>query len=194
MAQLFGRYEAAALLAVEQANGGELAALEQVVLAFEGLFGSSVTPATFSEAVGLLVDAYLVEWRDFSLGLTVKGRRLIRRSGAHWSEDFPDKVADQLGEIEEGELAGEGELAAPSESDILSAMQALGRGQLGGTGLRSGGALSPSGLAQKHTLGARLLEGLPAGLGINVGLPFVPPRPEEAAERGEEDEPAGPGG
>ncbi len=189
MAQLFGRYEAAALLAVEKANGGELAGLEQVIISFEGLFGASVAPTTFVEAMELLIDAHLVEWRDYCLGLSVEGRRLIRRSGSHWSADFPAKVADQLSELSEDDLAGEGELACPSEADILEAMRSLGRGALQASQPAPGGELAPSGLAHRNTIGARLLEGLPAGIGLNIELPYMPPQvpPGQPGEGGDED-------
>jgi hypothetical protein len=159
MPALFGRYEAAALLAVEQANGGELAPLEQVIMAFDGLFGTSVTAQTLSESMALLVDAGLVEWRDYGLGLTVAGRRLIRHSGKHWSDDFPARVAEKLSEIDEDDLALEGELASPSEAEVKTAMAAIGRGALKMDGPPAE-SLTPSGLASFAASSARLFAGM----------------------------------
>ncbi|MGO9558468.1 MAG: hypothetical protein ACLPQS_13055 [Acidimicrobiales bacterium] len=173
MESLFGRYEAAALLAVERANGGELAPLEQVIVSFEGLFGSSVTASTFAESLALLVDAGLIEWTDHALELTLDGRRTIRRSGSHWDADFPDKVADRLSRIDEDDLSPEGELPSPSEHDILGALQALGRGRLEGNAPVTGDVIAPSGMAGHQTIGARLMEGLPMGYGIRLGVPGV---------------------
>jgi hypothetical protein len=180
MESLFGRYEAAALLAVERANGGELAPLEQVIAAFEALFGSSVTAETFSESLSLLVDAGLIDWANHGLELTLDGRRTIRRSGSHWDHDFPDKVADRLSRIEEDDLAPEGELPAPSEEDILGALQSLGRGRLEGTAPVPGDVIAPSGMAGHQTIGARLLAGLPMGFGLRVEVPGVSSPPMAA--------------
>ncbi len=168
---LFGRYEAACLLAVERANGGEVAPLEQVIVAFEGLFGSSVTATTFAESLALLVDASLIGWTGAGLELTYEGRKTIRRSGSHWDPDFPDKVAERLSRIEEAELAPEGELPCPGEEEVRSAMAALERGQIVGQAPLTGDAIAPSGMAGRHTMGARLLTGLPAGFGLSVQLP-----------------------
>lgn len=159
MAPLFGRYEAAALLAVERANGGELAPLEQVIMAFDGLFGSSVTAQTMTESVTLLIDAGLVEFRRSYLGLTVAGRRLIRHSGNHWDDDFPAKVAAKLAHIDEDDLAPEGELAAPSEQDMAAAMAALGRGEMQAPAPILGN-ITPSGLAGLAGNSARLFAGM----------------------------------
>jgi hypothetical protein len=173
MESLFGRYEAAALLAVERANGGELAPLEQVVVSFEGLFGSSVTAGTFAESLALLVDAGLIDWTNHALELTLDGRRTIRRSGSHWDTDFPDKVADRLSRIDEEDLSPEGELPSPSEHDILGALHSLGRGRLEGNAPVPGEVIAPSGMAGHQTMGARLLTGLPIGYGLRVEVPGV---------------------
>ncbi len=177
MESLFGRYEAAALLAVERANGGELAPLDQVIVAFEGLFGQSVTATTFAESLSLLIDAGLVNWAAPRLELTVDGRRMIRRSGSHWDPDFPDKVAERLSRIGEDELAPEGELPAPTEADVLSALGSLKRGRLEGWAPVTGDAVAPSGMAGHQTIGARLLSGLPTGYGVRVAVPGMTAAP-----------------
>lgn len=193
MESLFGRYEAGALLAVERANGGELAPLEQVILAFEALFGSSVTAPTFAEAIGLLVDAGLVGWEEYGLELTLDGRRLLRRSGTHWDPALPDKVAARLAGIGEEDLAPEGELAAPSEDDVRSAMESLGRGGLQARAPSCEETLSPSGLAGHQTIAPRLLAGLGPGISLRVDVPLVAPqRSEEAPDDEAPDDAEGP--
>ncbi len=173
MESLFGRYEAAALLAVERANGGELAPLEQVLVAFEGLFGAGVTAATFAESVALLVDAGLVAYTDGGLELTVDGRRTIRRSGAHFEPDLPSKVADRLALIGEDELAPEGELPSPSEEDVLAALASLGKARVEHRAPVTGDLIAPSGMAGHHTLASRMLSGLPGGFGVRIDIPGV---------------------
>ncbi|HLI45004.1 MAG TPA: hypothetical protein VKU92_11125 [Acidimicrobiales bacterium] len=187
MESLFGRYEAATLLAVERANGGEAAPLEQVIAAFEQLFGALATAATMAESTSLLVDAGLVEWGVGGLGLTVEGRRAIRRSGAHFDPELPEKVEARLSLIEEEDLAPEGELASPSEDDFIEALRALGRGGFEvAPPAEEGPTLSPSRMAGHLTLAPRLLSGLPGGFGIKVEVPGMPeprpapPRPEAA--------------
>jgi hypothetical protein len=172
MESLFGRYEAATLLAVERANGGEVAPLEQVIAAFEQLFGALATAATMAESTSLLVDAGLVEWGAGGLGLTVEGRRAIRRSGAHFDPELPEKVEARLALIDEEDLAPEGELASPSEHDFVEALRALGRGGFEvAAPAEDGPVLAPSKMAGHLTLAPRLLSGLPGGFGIKVEVP-----------------------
>jgi hypothetical protein len=182
MESLFGRYEAATLLAVERANGGEAAPLEQVIAAFEQLFGALATAATMAESTSLLVDAGLVEWGVGGLGLTVEGRRAIRRSGAHFDPELPEKVEARLALIDEEDLAPEGELPSPSEHDFVEALRALGRGGFEvAAPAEDGPALSPSRMAGHLTLAPRLLSGLPGGFGIKVEVPGMPePSPAPA--------------
>ncbi|MHB1988715.1 MAG: hypothetical protein ACYCSF_12160 [Acidimicrobiales bacterium] len=187
MESLFGRYEAAALLAVERANGGELAPLEQVIVAFEGLFGSSVTAETFAESLALLVDAGTIKWANRCLELTLEGRRMIRRSGSHWDRELPAKVARRLSQMDEDDLSPEGELAAPSKEEILAALDGLGRGKLEGTAPVPGDIIAPSGMAGHQTIGARLMSGLPGGFGIRVDVPGVSSGPPRTARDREHD-------
>lgn len=188
MESLFGRYEAATLLAVERANGGEIAPLEQVVVAFEALFGSSVAASTFTESISLLIDAGMVAWTDYALELTLEGRRMIRRSGARWDHELPDKVAERLSRISEDELAPEGELPAPTEEEVLGAMHALGRGRLEGKAPVPGDVIAPSGMAGYRTIGARLMSGLPTGFGIRVDVPGVSSGPLQQEDDGENED------
>jgi hypothetical protein len=102
---LFGRSEAALLLAIEHANGGEFAPLGQVLVAHQQLFRSVVDPEVLACSGALLIDASLVEWWDGAFALLPKGRKLIRRSGSHWAADFPDRVAERLSQIAEESLS-----------------------------------------------------------------------------------------
>ena len=79
----FGPEEGAVLVAVERANGGELAPLEQVLWALESLTPprSRPDPAQFADSATLLFELGLVEYVEGQLGLTVEGRKLLRRSG-----------------------------------------------------------------------------------------------------------------
>jgi len=110
---LLGRPEAAMLLAVEQANGGELSGLEQVLVAFEFLFERRMRPEAYAESCALLCEAELVEYRDDSLGLTPAGRKLLRRTGVPGNPERPHKVAEQLALLEALDLAVPGSVAAP---------------------------------------------------------------------------------
>jgi hypothetical protein len=115
---LLGRYEAATLLAVDGANGGTLAGIEQIFQTFEGLFQRRPTALQSAVSFGLLCDAGLVEYVESELGLTSRGRKLLRHAGLPDSPDRPSRVADLLGELEEADLAPEGSVPAPSEHDI----------------------------------------------------------------------------
>ena len=191
MESLFGRYEAAALLAVERANGGELAPLEQVLGAFENLFGSSVTASTFTESVGLLIDAGLADWDRGGLELSVEGRKAIRRAGAHWDAELPDKLADRLALLKEADLAPEGERPAPSEEEVRDAMASLHGGLLEATADAGGAEIPPSKMGDRAALSSRLLAGLPGAVNLRLGAPGreVPAAdpPQIPAESDEED-------
>lgn len=124
-APLFGRFDAAALLAVEGANGGEWAGLGQVLATFNLLFREWPEPGDFAESCGLLCDAGLVEYESEGLGLLPAGRKLLRKAGRHGSPDRPAKVADLLAGLDEGDLvSGEG-AAGPTGEEVAAA-----RGQL----------------------------------------------------------------
>ncbi len=71
------------MVAVERANGGELAPLEQVLWTLESLTppGTRPDPARFADCVALLIELGVVEYVEHQLGLTVEGRKLLRRSG-----------------------------------------------------------------------------------------------------------------
>ena len=71
------------MVAVERANGGELAPLLQVLWTLHSFTppGSRPSPAAFAASTTLLVELGVVEYVDDQLGLTPEGRKLLRRSG-----------------------------------------------------------------------------------------------------------------
>ncbi len=79
----FGLREGEALVAVERANGGELAPLLQVLWTLHGFTParSRPSPAEFAASATLLIELGVVEYVDDQLGLTPEGRKLLRRSG-----------------------------------------------------------------------------------------------------------------
>ena len=99
---LFGRFDAATLLAVETANGGELASLEQVVSTFCNLFGEPPDPDSFAGSSQLLAEAGFVEYEADALGLSPAGRRLLRRAGAARAIDRPERLLGLLREARRG--------------------------------------------------------------------------------------------
>lgn len=79
----FGNKEGAVLVAVERANGGELAPLGQVLWSLDAFTptASRPSPASFAASGQLLIELGMVEYLEGQLGLTVEGRKLLRRSG-----------------------------------------------------------------------------------------------------------------
>jgi hypothetical protein len=124
-APLLGRYEAATLLAVDAANGGELAGIEQVFEIFEQLFQRRLTTSECAGSLALLCGAGLVEYSESELGLTPRGRKLLRHAGLPGNPDRPRKVADLLSELDESDLAPQGSVPAPSEQDVADALASL---------------------------------------------------------------------
>jgi hypothetical protein len=118
---LFGRFDAAALLAVEAANGGEWAGLPQVLVTFHLLFGEWPDVPGFTESCGLLCEAELVEYAEGGLGLLPEGRKLLRRAGKQGAASRPEKLTDLLAAIDEADLAEEGTVDKPDEDDVASA-------------------------------------------------------------------------
>ncbi|MGH9297822.1 MAG: hypothetical protein ACRDZP_07600 [Acidimicrobiales bacterium] len=198
---LFGRQEAAALLAVERANGGEFAAIEQVLSCFNQMFRVYAGAESLEESFSLLIDASLVEWDGAGLALLPDGRKLIRRSGAHWDPELPALLADRLSAIDEDTLSPEGELPAPTAEQIGAAYLALGRDAETGRAPVAGGSLV------RELPALNRLRGLGGGPGVGFGLgagltvsfgddrpptvPLVRPagtRPAEEDRGGQEDE------
>jgi hypothetical protein len=176
------------LLAIENANGGELAGLEQILVAFEGLFQRRMQPEAYAASCALLCEAGLVEGSDESLGLTPEGRKLLRRTGVPGTPERPHRVAEQLALIEELDLAPAGSMATPDAAAFTAAASSLEEdGQTG----------------DEPVLGAQLAPQTPSNLGWGLhpvpaarrlvfplhhrgaGLPEVPlvaPYGEEPAE------------
>lgn len=128
---LLGRVEAATLLAVEDANGGEWAELEQVIARFRVLFGQWPHADELSDAFGLLCEAGLVDYRDDGLELTSKGRKLLRHAGMPGNQQRPGKVTRLLGEIPDEQLAEEGSVPEPSSGQVSGALERLTDGPEG---------------------------------------------------------------
>ena len=122
---LFTRVDAATLLAVEAANGGEWTGLGQVIVTFQVIFGRLPAQVEFRESCWLLCEADLVDYAEGGLSLTPKGRKLLRHAGSRGSAARPAKVTMLLQDIEEQQLADEGSVPEPSDEDVDEAFAAL---------------------------------------------------------------------
>src|SRR5580700_230657 len=100
---LFGRFDAATLLAVEGANGGEWAGLGQVIVTFKVVFGQLPDVDQFTESCGVLCEAGLIEYVDEGLELTPDGRKLLRKAGSRRNAGRPAAVVEMLELIDESE-------------------------------------------------------------------------------------------
>jgi hypothetical protein len=120
----FGIQEGAALVAVERANGGELAPLLQVLWTLHGFTprGSRPSPAAFAASTTLLVELGVVEYVDNQLGLTPEGRKLLRRSGMPNDARHVAFVTELLQEFGEDDLEADGSAIAPTEEDVRQAL------------------------------------------------------------------------
>ena len=116
MPPLFGHEEGAALVAVERANGGELAPLLQVLWTLYGFTppASRPTPGGFAASARLLIEVGLVEYVDQQLGLTPHGRRLLRRSGMPNDPRHVTHVTDLLQEFDEIDVERDISVEAPA--------------------------------------------------------------------------------
>lgn len=120
-----GRFDAATLLAVESANGGEWAGLAQVIVTFKVVFAQTPNVEEFTESCGLLCEAGLIEYVDEGLTLTPDGRKLLRRAGSSRSDSRPKNVADLLEIIDERDLAAEGSVPEPDLAEMTAAFDTL---------------------------------------------------------------------
>jgi hypothetical protein len=170
-ASLFGRFDAATLLAVEGANGGEWAGLGQVIVTFKVVFGQSPDVAEFTESCRLLCEADLVEYLEEGLTLTSAGRRLLRRAGSRRAAGRPESVTELLEMIDEGDLAAEGSVPEPTAADVAAAFESLTDEVT--VGLRRVQASNATRLAAPSMI--------VGGLGRRSGsyLPFVPIDPPD---------------
>jgi len=112
------------LVAVERANGGELAPLLQVLWTLHGFTprGSRPSPAAFAASTTLLVELGVVEYVDNQLGLTPEGRKLLRRSGMPNDARHVAFVTELLQEFGEDDLEADGSAIAPTEEDVRQAL------------------------------------------------------------------------
>jgi len=103
MGSSFERADGEVLVAVERENGGELAPLEQILWTLDSLTppGSHPDPGRFVDSAKLLVGFNLVEYFEGQLGLTVEGRRLLRRSGLRNDPRHVAHVTDLLQQFDE---------------------------------------------------------------------------------------------
>lgn len=184
------------LLAVESANGGELAGLEQILVAFEQLFQHRMQPEAYAASCALLCEAGLVEGNDESLGLTPEGRKLLRRTGVPGAPERPHRVAEQLALFEEPDLADAGSMATPDVAAFAAAASSLEEDGQTGDEPVLGAQLAPRPLGNLgwglHTApaGRRLMFPLHHRGAALPDVPLVAPYGEESADLSE-DEPAG---
>jgi len=125
MPPVFGREEGAALVAVERANGGELAPLAQVLWTLDQFTPPGAqrpTAAGFSFSATLLIELGVVEYVDHQLGLTPAGRKLLRRSGLPNSSHHLSHVIEVLQEYDEQDFESQGSRPAPTEADVRQAL------------------------------------------------------------------------
>ena len=120
----FGIQEGAALVAVERANGGELAPLLQVLWTLHGFTppGSRPSPAEFAASTTLLIELGVVEYLDYQLGLTPEGRKLLRRSGMPNDARHVAFVTEVLQEFGEDDFEPDESAATPTEEDVRQAL------------------------------------------------------------------------
>jgi hypothetical protein len=112
------------LVAVERANGGELAPLMQVLWTLDSVVppGSRPDPARFAASVTLLIELGVVEYVENQLGLTVEGRKLLRRSGLPNDARHVARVTDLLQEFDELDIDRDKPATAPTEHDVRRAL------------------------------------------------------------------------
>lgn len=122
---LLGRFDAATLIAVERANGGEWAGLGQVIVTFNVVFGQVPDVDKFTESCQLLCEAGLIEYFDDGLGLTPDGRKLLRRAGSRRGPRRPQVVTELLEALDNGDLAPEGSVPEPDRTDVAAAVREL---------------------------------------------------------------------
>jgi hypothetical protein len=124
MRSSFGTQEGAILVAVERANGGELAPLLQVLWTLHGFTppGSRPDPASFAASATLLISLGVVEYLDNQLGLTPEGRKLLRRSGMPNDPRHVALVTELLQEFDDVDLEDDGPVIAPTRADVQQAL------------------------------------------------------------------------
>jgi hypothetical protein len=114
------------LVAVERANGGELAPLAQVLWTLESLATGPrrSDPATFVACARSLVDLGLVEYLEGQLGLTPQGRKLLRRSGLPADARHVRRVTELIAELIDTEIYNSSKSSdAPSLAELSEAIE-----------------------------------------------------------------------
>ena len=123
MSDLLAEPEGAALVAIERANGGELAPIAQVLWT-QSQWMRPPGAEAFAASTGLLVDAGLVEYVEGQLGLTPRGRKVLRKvSGMPGDPSHLRNVVAVLAELEPDTAADPGSRPAPSPGDVRSALE-----------------------------------------------------------------------
>jgi len=128
MGSPLGTEEGALLVAVERANGGELAPLEQVLWTLDSLTppGTHPDPARFATSAKLLTRLGVVEYVEDQLGLTVHGRKLLRRSGLANDPRHVAHVTELLqgfDGIDMEDREGAEEPPSPTEQEVAKALR-----------------------------------------------------------------------
>jgi len=120
-----GVQDGAALVAVERANGGELAPLLQVLWTLHSFTppGSRPSPAAFAASTTLLIELGVVEYVDDQLGLTPEGRKLLRRSGMPNDARHVALVTEVLQEAGGEDFEPDRSPVAPTEEDFQQAIR-----------------------------------------------------------------------
>jgi hypothetical protein len=120
----FGPREGAALVAVERANGGELAPLRQVLWTLHSFTPPHLrpSPAEFAASATLLIELGAVEYVENQLGLTPEGRKLLRRSGLPNNPRHVALVTELLQEFDDEDFEPDGVPAAPTAEDVHQAL------------------------------------------------------------------------
>jgi hypothetical protein len=166
----FGPREGAALVAVERANGGELAPLGQVLWALHSFTPPHSRPsaAEFAASATLLIELGAVEYVEYQLGLTPEGRKLLRRSGMPNNPRHVAIVTELLQEFDDEDFEPDGVPVAPTAEDVHRALN--DEDSIEQTG---GGAVTPV-IEERYSpiLGA----GTPDLVMRSHRVPAVPPR------------------
>jgi len=124
----FDNEEGAVLVAVERANGGELAPLSQVLWALDSFTPAASRPsaARFAASAQLLIELGVVEYVEYQLGLTVEGRKLLRRSGLMNDPRHVAHVTALLQEFDEVDVKVRERVEpppVPTEDDVRRALR-----------------------------------------------------------------------
>ncbi len=191
MASPLGNEEGVALVAVERANGGELAPLQQVLWTLDGFTppGSRPSPGGFADSASLLIRLGVVEYVDEQLGLTPEGRKLLRRSGMPNDPRHVAIVTELLQEFEDADLEADGSEPSPTEAEVRAAL-----GDAEQIEETAGGVGMPIAEMEDPNYAPILGLGSPGLVTGTYWVPSVPPGGDELTDSPEEAEPDEPEG